>query len=142
MFTDDFDKEDEFMCVILSQHSMSAKLKMFAYFISKYNPKFRVDNPQFYNDLCLLNSARNRLAHHPAAFDEKSIEAYLNSNKIIFAKTRYEKQYDPDNPIFELQDMSEDDVNGLIAKMDAYISKLRRLTGFQDSAPDVSQSKA
>ena len=82
----------------------------------------------------LIYSQRNKIAHHPGAFDERSLEIYANFFKLTIAKTKYEKQTTPDEEIFELLHLSENDINGLQDMMDSYISKLRILTG-HDPAP-------
>ena len=115
--TNDLTKEDEIICVILATMSMSTKLKIFGYYVTKYAPNFRAQNPTYYDDLCLLNSQRNRIAHHPGSFTEESLEMFANFNKLPLAKVRYEKHAVPESEIFEFQYLSENDINGTIEMM-------------------------
>jgi hypothetical protein len=142
VFTDSLDKEDEFICLILAGMGMNTKLKIFGYLVNKYSNEYKESNPSFYDDLCLMNSRRNMIAHHPAAFDDLSLETFLLFNKFTLAKAKYEKQSIPDFEIFERQLISEDDINGLLQMMDRYIVELRNLNGLgYDSAPDDKQGQ-
>ena len=136
------DIEDELICLVLSNLGMNVKLKIFGYLINKHNKEYSDLNPQFYNDLCVVNSRRNAIAHYPAAFDELSVENFILFNKFTLTKARYESPSpsDPTLIIFEQQYFSEDDINGLIQMMDRYISDLRKLNGY-DSAPDDNRNK-
>src|SRR5574339_80111 len=64
------DIEDELICLVLSNINMNIKLKVFGYLMNKHSKEYTDSNPQFYDDLCLINSRRNAIAHYPAAFDD------------------------------------------------------------------------